>query len=252
MSLKSILDQAKAYQQDLPTPAALEIPGPESIALWIDHTLLKPQATAEQVRTLCDEAREYRFASVCLNPVYIPLAVAELEGTGIPVCTVIGFPLGANQTTVKAFEAQAACDAGAVELDMVLSIGQLKSGDFQAVLDDIRAVAETCHKNDALLKVILEMCYLDSFEKIMACLLCKKAEADFVKTSTGFGSGGATLEDVTLMRALVGPPDKMGVKAAGGIRTWEDAQNMIAAGANRIGASSGVKIVAEAKAGAGS
>ncbi len=250
MSLKSILEQAKTYQQDLPVPAALEIPNAESIAQWIDHTLLKPQATKEQVTTLCKEAREYQFASVCLNPVFIPLAVEELEGTGVPVCTVIGFPLGANQTSVKAFEAQAACDAGATELDMVLSVGQLKSGNFQAVLDDIKAVSETCHQNKALLKVILEMCYLDSFEKIAACLLCKAAKADFVKTSTGFGSGGASLADVSLMRAVVGPPEKMGVKAAGGIRTWEDAQNMIAAGANRIGASSGVKIVAEARAGA--
>jgi deoxyribose-phosphate aldolase len=247
MNIDSLLSLAKTYANDLPTPTALPLPKGESIAGWIDHTLLKPQATADQVIQLCKEAREYRFASICINPIFIPLAHKELAGSDVPICTVAGFPLGATQTSVKAYEAGAACKAGAEEVDMVLSIGELKSGRYQAVYEDVLAVAEVCEKHNAILKVILEMCYLERFEKILACLLCKEAGADFVKTSTGFGSGGATLADVTLMRAVIGPPEEMGLKAAGGIRTWEDAQNMIAAGANRIGASSGVKIVREAK-----
>jgi deoxyribose-phosphate aldolase len=246
MNINTIIEQAKAYHKNLPEPTPLPIPKADQIAGWIDHTLLKAQATEEQISVLCQEACQYKFASVCINPVFIPQAVRELDGSGVPICTVIGFPLGATLTTAKVAEAHAAIDAGAVELDMVLPVGLLKSGKYEAVYQDITALAETCHAHDAHLKVIFENCYLDRYEKIMACLLSKEANADFVKTSTGFGPGGATLEDVALMRAVVGSPEEMGVKAAGGIRTWEDAQAMIAAGANRIGASSGVQIVSEA------
>jgi deoxyribose-phosphate aldolase len=184
---------------------------------------------------------------VCLNPIFVPQAVRELEGSGVLVATVVGFPLGANQTSTKVAESKTALKEGAAELDMVIPIGLLKSGEYESVYNDIHAVAATCHENKALLKVIIENCYLERFEKIMACLLAKEADADFVKTSTGFGSSGATIDDISLMRSVVGSPKEMGVKAAGGIRTWPDAQNMIAAGATRIGASSGVKIIAQAQ-----
>lgn len=246
MNFSTILDKAKTYNEKLPDSIKFDAPTKDQIAGWIDHTLLKPQATTEQVSKLCKEAREYKFASVCINPVFIPQAVIELEGSGVPVCTVIGFPLGANQTTTKVAESKDAIDSGAIELDMVIAIGLLISGDYKAVYEDVKAVADTCHEKGALLKVIIENCYLDRFEKILACLLCKEANADFVKTSTGFGSSGAIIEDVSLMRSVVGSLEEMGVKAAGGIQTWADAQNMIAAGANRIGASSGIKIITEA------
>ncbi len=245
--INQIIEQAKAFEKQLPEKKNFPIPGKDEVAGWIDHTLLKPQATTDQVSELCREAREYQFASVCLNPVYVPQAVKELEGSGVAVGTVIGFPLGANQTHTKIAEAIQAIEDGAVELDMVIPIGLLKTGKYESVYNDIRAVAEACHEKDALLKVIIENCYLERFEKIMACLLVKEADADYVKTSTGFGSSGATVEDVVLIRSVVGSPDEMGVKAAGGIRTWADTQNMIAAGATRIGASSGVKIVTQAQ-----
>jgi len=245
--INEIIEQAKSFETKLPNRVHFSIPDKDEIAGWIDHTLLKAQATTDQVSEICREAAATHFASVCLNPVFVPQAVRELESSGVPVCTVIGFPLGANQTKTKAAESKAAIEAGAVELDMVIPIGLLKSGEYKSVYNDIRAVAAICHENDALLKVIIENCYLDRFEKIMACLLAKEANADFVKTSTGFGSSGAMIDDVSLMRSIVGGPEEMGVKAAGGIRTWADAQKMIAAGANRIGASSGVKIVREAQ-----
>lgn len=246
-NINKIVDQARQFLNETPQNKQYPIPSKDEIAGWIDHTLLKPQATTEQISKLCQEAKAYHFASVCLNPVFVAQAASELEGSDVAVCTVVGFPLGANQTSTKAAEAEAAITAGAVELDMVISIGRLKSGDYEAVYNDIQAVAAACHKKDALLKVIIENCYLERFEKIIACLLAKEAAADFVKTSTGFGSSGATIEDVALMRAVVGEPDEMGVKAAGGIRTWADAQAMISVGANRIGASSGLKIIAEAQ-----
>jgi deoxyribose-phosphate aldolase len=247
MNIKPLIEQAKSYQENLPERENFPLPAPDEIAGWIDHTLLKAQATVEQVSKICQEARVYKFASVCLNPVFIPQAVRELEGSGVPVCTVIGFPLGATLTEAKVDESLSAIKAGAKELDMVLPVGLLKSAYYQEVYDDIAAVAHTCHEHGALLKVIFENCYLDNFEKIMASLLCKEAGVDFVKTSTGFGSGGASLEDVALMRAVVGGPQEMGVKAAGGIRHWDDVQAMIKAGANRIGASSGIQIVSEAQ-----
>ncbi len=217
-----------------------------AIAALIDHTLLKPEATRDDIRRLCREARERGFASVCLNPCWVPLAAAELRGTPVKVCTVVGFPLGANATEIKAAEAEAALRAGAQELDMVINVGALRSGDQETVLADIRAVVEAAHRAGALVKTILETALLDDNQKVVACTLARLAGADFVKTSTGFGPGGATVQDVALMRLTVGP--KLGVKAAGGIRTLEELQKMVAAGATRIGASASVKIVEAARA----
>ncbi len=229
------------------TPPAREVAAtPESIARMIDHTLLKPEATAQQIAHLCAEAREYHFASVCINPWYVRLAADLLSDVeDVEVCTVVGFPLGATTPQVKAYEALQAIADGATEVDMVINIGALKSKRYDAVARDIRAVVRAAHGAGALVKVIIEAALLTQEEKIAACLLAKQVGADFVKTSTGFGPGGATVEDVALMRAVVGP--EMGVKAAGGIRSYEAAQAMIAAGANRIGASAGVRIVAEAE-----
>jgi len=215
------------------------------IASLIDHTLLKPEATPEQIAQLCSEAREHRFAAVCVNPVYVKLAWDLLKGSPVKVCSVVGFPLGATLPEVKAFEAQQAIRDGASEIDMVIHIGALKAGDDDLVERDIATVVEACHAGGAICKVILETCYLTDDEKIRGCILAKRAGADFVKTSTGFGPGGATEEDVALMRRTVGPD--MGVKAAGGIRTLEALQRMVAAGANRIGASASVKIMQEAQ-----
>jgi deoxyribose-phosphate aldolase len=215
------------------------------IARIIDHTLLKPEATRLQIEKLCAEAGQFHFASVCVNPAWVHLCAGLLAGSDVAVCTVVAFPLGATLSRVKAFEAQEAIRLGATEIDMVINIGALKSGDHELVRDDIGAVAEVCRSGDALLKVIIEAALLNDEEKVIACRLARDAGADFVKTSTGFGPGGATVADVALMRRTVGPD--MGVKAAGGIRTLADAQRMIDAGANRIGASAGVQIVTEAR-----
>lgn len=211
----------------------------------IDHTLLKPEASQDQIAQLCFEARKHGFASVCVNPTHVKLCADLLKGSGVPVCTVIGFPLGATPTDVKVFEAQQAIRDGATELDMVINVGALKSRDYELVERDIASIARACHAGNALLKVIIEAALLTDEEKVVACQLAKVAGADFVKTSTGFGPGGATPEDVALMRRVVGP--SIGVKAAGGIRTYADAQKMIAAGASRIGASASVKILQEAE-----
>jgi deoxyribose-phosphate aldolase len=217
------------------------------IASVIDHTLLKPEATQDQITYLCEEAREYSFAAVCVNPTNVKLAAELLKGSPVAVCTVIGFPLGATLPEVKAYEAQQAINHGATETDMVINIGALKSKDYELVEQDIAAVARTCHDNGAICKVIIEAALLTEEEKVMACQLAKKAGADYVKTSTGFGPGGATVEDVALMRRVIGP--SMGIKAAGGVRTLETVREMIEAGATRIGTSSGVKIVQEAGTG---
>ena len=211
----------------------------------IDHTLLKPDATAEQVVQLCLEARQYQFASVCLNPSWVALAARELRGSKVPVCTVVGFPLGATLPEVKAFETQRCIADGAREIDMVINIGALKSRDYRLVAHDISAVVQAAHSCNVLVKVIIEAALLNDEEKVIACQLSKAAGADFVKTSTGFGPGGATVEDVALMRRVVGPD--LGVKAAGGVRNYADTQAMIAAGATRVGASAGVAIVSEAR-----
>lgn len=245
MDLNKLIELARHYQDELPPIQGKPLPDGIEIAGWIDHTLLKPNATENQLKQLCDEAIQHHFASVCINPIFIPKAVEFLSGSPVPVCTVIGFPLGATSTSVKVEEAKWSLTAGATELDMVIPIGLMKSGSYQVVFDDIKAVTETVHQGNGLVKVILEMCFLDEFEKILACLLCVHAGADFVKTSTGFGPSGATISDVSLMRAVVGSPEKIGVKAAGGIRTYADAKAMIQAGATRIGASAGVQILAE-------
>lgn len=213
------------------------------IARYIDHTNLKPYATKEDIIKLCDEAIQYGFYAVCVNPYRVKLAKDYLreKGADVRVASVIGFPLGATPTEVKVFEAKKALDDGADELDMVINIGALKDGDYEYVKRDIEEVVKVAHEKGAKVKVIIETCYLTDEEKVKACELAKEAGADFVKTSTGFGSGGATVEDVKLMRKVVGPD--MGVKASGGIRTYEQAVAMIEAGANRIGTSSGVKIV---------
>ncbi len=216
----------------------------EELARTIDHTLLKPDATGEQIAHLCTEARRYRFAAVCVNPTHVKQCVQLLRDTDVAVCTVVGFPLGATLTEVKVFEAERVVDEGAGEVDMVMNVGALKSQDHGLVERDVAAVAQACHHRDALLKVIIEAALLTDSEKEIACRLAKVAGADFVKTSTGFGPGGATVEDVALMRRVVGPT--VGVKAAGGIRTCAAARAMIAAGANRIGTSSGVRIMQEA------
>ncbi|RLC95819.1 MAG: deoxyribose-phosphate aldolase [Chloroflexi bacterium] len=211
------------------------------LAHMIDHTLLKPDATQDQIAQLCYEARKYGFASVCVNPGNAKLCTQLLKGSGVHVCVVVGFPLGATSTEAKVFEAQQAIRDGAVEIDMVINVGALKSQDYELVERDIGSIARACHAGNAILKVIIEAALLSDEEKVIACQLAKVAGANFVKTSTGFGPGGATLEDVALMRRVVGPT--MGVKAAGGIHTYEEAQQMIAAGASRIGASASVKIM---------
>ncbi|MCU1273853.1 MAG: deoxyribose-phosphate aldolase, partial [Bryobacterales bacterium] len=216
------------------------------VARLIDHTLLKPDASRDEIVRVCGEARQYGFATVCLNPYWVPLAAGELAGTPVKVCTVVGFPLGANATEIKVAEASAMLRVGAEEIDMVINIGALRSGDYDTVKCDIQAVVAESHKAGAIVKVILETALLDKAEKAIACTLAHLSRADFVKTSTGFGPAGATAEDVALMRQVVGP--EMGVKAAGGIRTVEDFRNMVAAGASRIGTSSGVKIVGESAA----
>lgn len=213
-------------------------------ASLIDHTLLKPEASEADIRKLCDEAAQFGFASVCVNPGWVKKAAEFLEGTGVPVCTVIGFPLGATLPDVKAYEARRAIFNGAREVDMVINIGRLKSGDICAVEDDIRAVAEAAHENGVLCKVIIETALLTDAEKVNACLAARNAGADFVKTSTGFSKGGATVEDIALMRRTVG--HALGVKASGGVKGIEDARAMFEAGATRIGASVGVKIAQEA------
>jgi deoxyribose-phosphate aldolase len=219
----------------------------DELALKIDHTLLKPEATADQIASLCQEAIAYHFAAVCVHPTYAALCRDLLQGTKVKVATVAGFPLGATLPEVKAYEAQRSIAAGAGEVDMVLNVGALKSRNYELVVQDVGAVAQACHARSAVLKVIIEAALLTDEEKVVACLLAQDAGADYVKTSTGFGPGGATVEDVALMRRTVGP--EMGIKAAGGIRTYADALAMVGAGATRIGASAGVKIVQEARTG---
>jgi deoxyribose-phosphate aldolase len=216
-----------------------------SVAALIDHTILKPEANASDIRKLCSEARQFGFAAVCVNPYWVPLCVKELQGSAVKICTVVGFPLGATTTAAKVAETNEAVRSGAREIDMVVNIGELKSGYLEAVEADIRAVVAAAHGAGAIVKVILETAALSEEQKVAGCNIAKVAGADFVKTSTGFGPGGATVEDVALMRRCVG--DEMGVKASGGVRTLEDAEKMIAAGATRIGSSASVKI-AEAAA----
>lgn len=220
-------------------------PYPQEIARKIDHTLLKAEATQAQLEALCAEARQHGFATVCVNPAWVPLCARLLRGSSTGVCTVVGFPLGATLPEVKAFETSRVVAEGACEVDMVINVGALKSGEHRLVERDVAAVVEAAARAGALTKVILETALLSDDEKVRACVIARVAGADFVKTSTGFGPGGATVADVALMRRVVGPD--MGVKAAGGVRDLHSAQAMIDAGADRIGASVGVKIVQESR-----
>jgi deoxyribose-phosphate aldolase len=213
------------------------------VARYIDHTLLKPDATRDEILKVCEEGVRFGFASVCINPIWVRDAACALRGSGVKVCTVIGFPLGANEPDTKAYEARRAIFDGASELDMVINIGALKSGDHDLVSRDIRGVVQVAHEVGYICKVIIETALLTDDEKVSACLIAKEAGADFVKTSTGFSKGGATAADVALMRRAVG--GQMGVKASGGVRDLKQAQEMIHAGATRIGASVGVKIIQE-------
>lgn len=246
IQLKLYLD-AKGHVLNLDLQHAHEAaPTRPAIAALIDHTLLKPEATTEQIQALCQEALEYHFGAVCVNSCWTALCTQLLQGSGIKVASVIGFPWGTPAAAAKSAEARQAILDGACELDMVLNYGKLKSGDYTYVAHDIREVVRLAHKHDALVKVILETSVLSEEEKVIACLIAKEVGADFVKTSTGFASGGATVEDIALMRKVVGPD--MGVKASGGVRSFADAQKMLAAGATRIGTSSGIRIVQEAMA----
>ena len=241
-TLSKILKKADACERRLPElPAAPTLPEGAELAGWIDHTLLKPDATAAQVQKLCQEAALFGFASVCINPAFVPLAAGLLRESPVKVCTVTGFPLGATLMTAKLFETLACLNEGATEIDMVINIGALKGQDYGLVLNEIEGTVQLAHNQNALVKVILEMALLTQREKIIACLLCQRAGVDFVKTSTGFGPGGATTQDVNLMYRLVGP--KIKVKAAGGIRSLETAQAMMRAGATRLGTSAGVQIL---------
>jgi len=217
------------------------IPEDPSLARMIDHTILKPDATPDQIAQLCYEARKYEFASVCVNPTHVKMCTELLRGSPVKVCTVIGFPLGASSTAVKVFETETALRDGATEIDMVINIGALKGKDYELVAKDINGVVRMAHASGALVKVIIETALLTDEEKEIASLLSKEAGADFVKTSTGFSGGGATAEDIALMRRAVGP--EMGIKASGGVKSFEDARRLVFAGATRIGASAGVKIV---------
>ncbi len=216
---------------------------PADMASYIDHTLLAPGATGADIDRLCEEADRYGFASVCVNPGWVARARQNLRGSKVKVCSVIGFPLGANSTDIKVLEARRALREGAREIDMVINVGRLKEGDLRFVEQDIARVVDACREVGALCKVIIEAAMLTDEEKVIACQLAGNAKADFVKTSTGFGPGGATAYDVALMRETVGP--MIGVKASGGIKTTDDAQQMIAAGATRIGASAGISIVSK-------
>jgi deoxyribose-phosphate aldolase len=221
--------------------AAAGAPGPGSVASFIDHTLLKPEAGEADVLKVCAEAAEYHFKSVCVNPIWVKTVKKALRGSGVLTCSVVGFPLGATPTDVKTFEARGAVLDGADEVDMVINIAAARAGDKGALVEDITSVAEAVHASGAILKVIIETALLNDSQKVLACEAAVEAGADFVKTSTGFNGGGATAEDVALMRRTVGTG--LGVKASGGVRSLEDAQAMIAAGATRIGASSGIAIV---------
>lgn len=246
MDLGEIIELVNIYLQELPAfPGPVEVN--DSVTGFIDQTLLKPEVTSEQISKLCHDADELSFAAVCVNPVHIAQVAQSLAGSDVKACTVVGFPLGATPTAIKVAETLMYIQLGAQEIDMVLPVGHLKAGRYDLVFEDIRQVAQAAHSGRALLKVIIETCLLDRREKIAASLLCKAAKADFVKTSTGFSSAGATVEDIELVRRVVGPVSEMGVKASGGIRTLTDVRAMIRAGANRVGTSSGVSILLEEK-----
>ena len=241
LTLGEILSLADQYEQVLPTaPQPFAAPDGAALAGWIDQTLLKPETTSSEIRQLCADAQQFSFASVCVNPSYVPLVASLLKGSQSKICTVIAFPFGANLPEMKAHETHSLIEKGAAEIDMVINIGALKDQAWSLAFDDVLAVVQAA-AGRTLVKVILETAFLTRREKIIGCLISKAAGADFVKTSTGFGPGGATIEDVTLMRRVVGAG--MGVKASGGVRTLENARAMIRAGANRLGTSAGVSIL---------
>jgi len=248
LAIDQILSLTDEYEDTLPpAPPPFPVPMGPDLAGWIDQTLLKPEATSAEICQLCIEARQLQFASVCVNPSYVLLAAGLLIGSATKVCTVIAFPFGANLPENKAQETRNLIEKGAAEIDMVINLGALKDQDLALAFDDVHAVVQAA-MGKVKVKVILETALLTRREKIMACLVSKTAGADFVKTSTGFGPGGATIEDVALMRRVVG--EQMGVKASGGIRTLKTAQTLISAGANRLGASAGASILQEALQGA--
>lgn len=250
---RNVLDQPEAVKKILDNGADRIAAGlgigdhltDTAVARMIDHTLLKAEATEDDIRKLCEEAKKHEFASVCINPCYVSLCSQLLKGTKVKVCTVIGFPLGSNTTEIKRKEAEFAIEQGASEVDMVINVGMLKQGKYDYVFNDVNQVALAAKRNRAILKVIIETALLTDEEKVKACLISKEAKADFVKTSTGFSKGGATASDVALMKYVVG--SSVGVKASGGIRSREDVQSMIDSGADRIGASASVKIVSGEK-----
>lgn len=242
-----IIAKARQYEEQLP-PVPSFTPLNRLLATYLDCALHDPDSTPEMVEQFCCEARENQIATVFINPIYVPLTKRLLDGSGVHVGTVAGFPLGGFPTRIKLEEARFYLSEGADEIDMVLNVGMLKSGEYEFILDEISQMAEAVHQQGGLLKVILEMVLLTRFEKIAACLLAKEGQADFVKTSTGFSKGGATAEDVDLMRRVVGPPDEMGVKGAGGIRSLETALAMIDAGADRLGTRLATQILQEYQA----
>lgn len=242
--LKLLIQKARYYEKSLPEKMKANNED-KPFASFIDCALHNPEATPLMIEQLCKDALKYQFATVFVNPLFIPLVRRRLEGSDVHVGSVVGFPLGAFPTNIKVEEATSYIEMGADEIDMVMAVGMLKAGEYDFVYKDITRVADVVHNNGKLLKVILETALLSNYEKIMACLISKEAGADFVKTSTGFSTGGATAADIDLMRRVVGPPDEMGVKAAGGIHSFEDAMRMIEAGANRIGARVAVKIMEE-------
>lgn len=242
--LSEIVSKVREYEKSLPALPKSE-PFHPPLSSYLDCALHSPESTPAMVEELCSKAREQHYASVFVNPIYVTHARQYLDGSGVHVGTVAGFPLGGFPTRAKVAEAKIYLEMGADEIDMVISVGMLKTGEYQYVLEEIQQMAEVIHGKGGLLKVILEMVLLNRFEKIIGCLLARSAGADFVKTSTGFSSGGATVEDVELMRRVVGPPDVMGVKAAGGIHTLDDVMKMINAGANRLGTRLAAEILEE-------
>ncbi|HZU86141.1 MAG TPA: deoxyribose-phosphate aldolase [Anaerolineaceae bacterium] len=248
INLTHLRYQVDLFHQELPPLPPFQVPPDSGIAAIIDHTLLKPEGMPAQIDRLCQEARQHHFAAVCVNPIFTAQVHKLLEGSNVLTCSVVGFPLGATPSAAKCFEARLCVEAGSQEIDMVIPIGLLKAREYSAVLEDIQAVVETSHAGGAIVKVILEMALLTQEEKIAGCLLSQAAGAEFVKTSTGFGPHGATVEDVNLMRRVVGPSSQTKVKAAGGIRSLTDARAMLRAGADRLGSSAGVKIMQELKA----
>jgi deoxyribose-phosphate aldolase len=242
--LKLLIQKAMHYEKSLPEKMITEYVD-KPLASFIDCALHNPEATPTMIENLCMDARKYQFATVFVNPLFISLVKRRLEGSDVHVGSVVGFPLGAYPTIIKVEEATSYIEMGADEIDMVMAVGMLKAGEYEFVYNDIKRIVDVVHHNGKRLKVILETALLSDFEKILACLISKEAGADFVKTSTGFSTGGATVADIDLMRRVVGPPDEMGVKAAGGIHSYQDVMRMIQAGANRIGARVAVKIIEE-------